>query len=145
MSLSVDEIRGMLDEYEADHHTGMDIGDMAGAIRAYTDGYPFLVSRICQLIDEKLVPEKFGALSEAWSEFGIDEAVKLILSENNTLFQSLTKNLNNMPELKATIRSILMEGARIGYNAQQDEIVRLEMYGLIKKQKRYCMCGKQDL
>ena len=143
MSLSVDGIRGMLDEYEADHHTGMNTGEIAESIRDYTDGYPFLVSRICQLIDEKLVPEKFGALSEAWSEFGIDEAVKLILSENNTLFQSLTKNLNNMLELKASIRSILMEGARIGYNAQQDEIVRLEMYGLIKnKNDTVCVANR---
>ncbi|MBQ1311132.1 MAG: 9-O-acetyl-N-acetylneuraminate esterase, partial [Blautia sp.] len=65
-------------------------------------------------------------------ERGIDEAVKLILSESNTLFQSLTKILNNYPELKKAIRSILMEGTKLTYNAQQDAIVQLEMYGLIR-------------
>lgn len=48
------------------------------------------------------------------------------------MFQSLTKNLDSFPELKISIRSILMEGARISYNGQQDEIVQMEMYGLIR-------------
>lgn len=49
---------------------------------------------------------------EAWTDRGIDEAVKMLLAEDNTLFQSLTKNLNNYPEMKAAIRSILMEGTK---------------------------------
>ena len=53
MSLSIDGIRGMLDEYEADHHTGMNTGEVAAAIRKYTNGYPYFVSRICQLMTEQ--------------------------------------------------------------------------------------------
>jgi len=130
MSLSETGIKGMLDEYEADHHTGMDTAAIAKSIREYTNGYPFLVSRICQLIDEDI--RKTMNLPDAWTGRGIDEAVKLLLAENNTLFQSLTKNLNNYPELKAAIRSILMEGTKLTYNAQQDAIVQMEMYGLIR-------------
>ena len=132
MSLSEEGIRGMLDDYEADHHTGMNTAAIARSIRAYTNGYPYLVSRICQLIDTKLVPQRFGSLSEAWTEYGVDEAVKRILSESNTLFQSLTKNLENYPELKASIRSILMEGAKLTWNPNQDDIAQLQMYGLIR-------------
>ena len=130
MSLSETGIKGMLDEYEADHHTGMDTARIAGLIREYTNGYPYLVSRICQLIHEEV--SKSIPLEEAWTETGVEEAVKLILAENNTLFQSLTKNLNNYPELKASIRSILMEGTKLTYNAQQDAIVQMQMYGLIR-------------
>ncbi len=130
MSLSQDGIKGMLDEYEADHHTGMDTADIARLIREYTNGYPFLVSRICQLLDEK-VGEKTG-LSVAWTKTGFDEAIKLLLSENNTLFQSLTKNLNNYPNLKAAIKSILMEGTRLAWNPDQEDIVQMQMYGLIR-------------
>ncbi len=130
MSFSKDGIRGMLDDYEADHHTGMNTEQIAEIIHDYTNGYPFLVSRICQLIDMEV--SKMMSISEAWTRNGIDEAVKLILAENNTLFQSLTKNLNNYPELKASIRSILMEGARITWNAQQDAVVQMQMYGLIR-------------
>ena len=130
MSLSEGGIKGMLDEYEEDHHTGMDTGAIAKSIREYTNGYPYLVSRICQLIDEQV--SKTMTLNKAWAHEGIDEAVKLILAESNTLFQSLTKNLNNYPELKCAIRSILMEGTRLTYNAQQNEITQMQMYGLIR-------------
>ena len=130
MSLSEEGIKGMLEEYEADCHTGMDTGFMAKQIREYTNGYPFLVSRICQLIDEKVCRTMEPA--KAWAGRGIDEAVKLLLSENNTLFQSLTKNLDSYPVLKASIRSILMEGTKLTYNAQQDDIVQMQMYGLIR-------------
>ncbi|MBO5551096.1 MAG: AAA-like domain-containing protein [Lachnospiraceae bacterium] len=130
MSLSETGIKGMLDEYEADHHTGMNTEAIAKSIREYTNGYPFLVSRICQLIDEEVC--KIMAPVEAWTDTGIDEAVKLLLAENNTLFQSLTKNLNNYPELKAAIRSILMEGIKLTWNPDNREIVQMEMYGLIR-------------
>lgn len=130
MSLSETGIKGMLDEYEADHHIGMDTERIARLIREYTNGYPFLVSRICQLIDEEVSKEM--DITEAWSEKGLDEAIKMLLSENNTLFQSLTKNLDNLPELKNSIRSILMEGTRLTWNGQQDAIVQMQMYGLIR-------------
>ena len=130
MSLSRDGIRGMLDEYEADHHTGMDTSAIAKLIREYTNGYPYLVSRICERIDKDV--SKSMGLSEAWTHYGIDEAVKMILAENNTLFESLTKNLKNRPELKASIRSILMEGTKLTWNPDQDDIVQMEMYGLIR-------------
>ena len=130
MSLSEDGIKGMLDEYETDHHSGMDTAAIAKSIREYTNGYPFLVSRICQLIDERV--SKTLPLSEAWTGKGVDEAVKLILAEDNTLFQSLTKNLNNYPELKASIRSILMEGEKLSWNPDQKDLVQMQMYGLIR-------------
>ena len=130
MSLSEPGIKGMLDDYEADHHTGMNTGNVAKWIREYTNGYPFLVSRICQLMDEN-VSRKRG-LSDAWKREGFDEAVKLLLAENNSLFQSLTKNLDNLPELKKAIRSILMEGTRLTWNGQQDAFIQMQMYGLIR-------------
>ena len=88
------------------------------------------MSRICQLIDEKI--SNTMGLSKAWRREGIEEAVKMILSENNTLFQSISKNLNNYPELKAAIRSILMEGTRLAWNPDQDDITQMQMYGLIR-------------
>ena len=130
MSLSEIGIKGMLDEYEDDHRIGMDTEKMAKTIRDYTNGYPFLVSRICQLIDEN-VSMTIG-LEEAWTSRGIDEAIKIILSEKNTLFDSLTKNLNNYPYLKTAIRSILMEGTKLTWSPDNREIVQMEMYGLIQ-------------
>ena len=130
MSLSEIGIKAMLDEYDTDHRTGMDTAAIAKELRTYTNGYPFLVSRICQLIHEQVGP-KIG-LQGAWTKMGFEEAIKLLLAENNTLFQSLTKNLNNLPELKASIRSILMDGTKLTWNPDQADIAQLQMYGLIR-------------
>lgn len=130
MSLSEDGIKGMLNEYEEDHHTGMDTEAVAKTIREYTSGYPFLTSRICQLVDEEVTRTMNPA--EAWTDKGINQAVSLLLSENNPLFESLAEKLNSYPELKAAIRRILMEGTKLTYNAQQDAISEMEMYGLIR-------------
>ena len=133
MSLSEPGIKGMLDEYEADHHTGMDTEAIAKLIRKYTNGYPHLVSRICQKIDKSLVPEKFDDLSKAWTEYGVDEAVKHILSESgNSLFESLTGKLTNYPDLKAKLRLILMRGETIAWLPYDEEQQQLYMYGFIR-------------
>ena len=73
MSLSEDGIKGMLEEYEADHHTGMDTAAIAHSIREYTNGYPFLVSRICQLIDEEV--SRSMEQAEAGANHGAGEDV----------------------------------------------------------------------
>lgn len=130
MSLSKEGIKGMLDEYEADHHTGMNTTKMAKLIWEQTSGYPFLVSRICQLIDEQ-VSLKID-LARAWTRFGFNEAVKLLLAENNTLFQSMTRKLKEYPQLKQALHSILMNGTKLTYTAQTDSIAVMQMYGLIK-------------
>ena len=123
MSLSESGIKAMLDEYDSDYHTNMDTTMLAGLLRDYTGGYPFLVSRICQIIDEKI--------SKKWNKEGFEEAVKMLLAESNTLFDSLTAKLANYPTLRNTIRGILMSGDRVTYNADQYEISQLVMYGFI--------------
>ena len=52
MSLPADGIAGMLAEYKADHHISFDEHFVGQMIYDYTSGYPFLVSRICQIMDE---------------------------------------------------------------------------------------------
>lgn len=131
MSLSEDGIRGMLDEYEADHHTGMNTSDIARLLREYTNGYPSLVSRICQLMDNSTAGlTKIN--SSIWTKAGVNATVKRLLSKDNTLFQSITGKLTNYPDLKASIRSILMEGTTLTYKAQQESIQQMQMYGLIR-------------
>ena len=133
MSLSAAGIRGMLDEYEADHHTGMDTAAVAAYIETYTSGYPYLVSRICELIDTDLVPGKIASLAEAWTERGVDEAVKLILADgDNPLFSSIMGKLENYPTLIPQLRDILMKGDVIAWKPYDQEQARLKMYGFIK-------------
>jgi hypothetical protein len=131
MSLSEDGIRGMLAEYEADHHTGMDTAEMAHQLRACTSGYPYLVSRLCQLMDGP-VSAKLGSLSAAWTGQGLDEAIKIVLADgNDTLFGSLMGKLENIPRLKSQLRSVLMQGSVISWKPDDIEQKLLWMYGFI--------------
>ncbi len=131
MSLSEEGIKGMLDEYEADHGTGMDTSLIAKKIREYTNGYPFLASRICQIIDEQSVPDVFESLGEAWTEYGVDEAVKRLMSEDNTLFASLFGELVVYPELKERLRTILLGGETFPFIADDEELKLLQMFGFV--------------
>ena len=111
MSFSCDDIASMLKEYEKEHHTGMDIHGVAGLVYDYTSGYPYLVSRICQLIDERIAEMKlFQEKKSVWSKEGILAAVKILLKEPNTLFDDMTKKLLDYPQLKDMIQNILFGG-----------------------------------
>ena len=132
MSLSEPGIRGMLEEYEADHRTGMDTGEIAKEIYRYTDGYPFLVSRICQLIDLRLVGDGFSSLSDAWTVAGVSEAVRRILFEKNTLFDSLMGKVYSNEGLSAVLQRILFGGERIPYNPDNISAMDGELYGFLK-------------
>jgi len=135
MSFSKEEIAGMLEEYEADYHTGMNINDMAQWLYNYTSGYPFLVSRLCQLMDERISQEEaYPSLSDVWTKKGFEEAVRMLLSEKNTLFESLFNKLKDYPELNQTIQTILFTGKSIAYNADETSIDIATMFGFVKNQ-----------
>ena len=75
MSLSEKGIEKMLKDYKNDRNIRLNAKKSSEFIYFYTNGYPFLVSRLCQIIDEDL-----GA---SWSEENMIRAVKLLLDENN--------------------------------------------------------------
>lgn len=135
MSFSKNGIAGMLKVYEADHHTGMDIDEMSGLLYDYTSGYPFLVSRLCKLMDEKISKlEQFGTKASAWTKEGFLEAERMILSEKNTLFDSLNNKLTVYPELNTMLNSLLFTGKSIAYNLDNTAIDIAMMFGFIKNQ-----------
>lgn len=133
MSFSKEDIAGMLLEYEKDYQTGMDISQMSGMLYDYTSGYPFLVSRLCKLMDEEIGEKNgFESKSKVWTREGFHEAVKMILSEKNTLFESLIGKLTDYPELNTMLESLLFTGKSIVYNADNLAIDYATMFGFIK-------------
>ena len=131
MSFSKDDIAGMLGEYEMDYHTGMNMREMAGWIYDYTSGYPFLVSRLCQLMDEKVIRE-CGSREAAWTEEGFHAALRMILSEKNTLFESLIGKLHAYPQLDKMLRTILFTGKTFSYAADGSVIDMAAMFGFVR-------------
>ncbi|MCD8013045.1 MAG: ATP-binding protein [Lachnospiraceae bacterium] len=136
MSFSADDIAGMLTLYEADYQTGMDIKVISGMLYDYTSGYPFLVSRLCKLMDETLpAAEPFKYKADAWTAEGVREAVKMLLSEKNTLFDSMFGKLNDYPEMKYKIFTLLFQGQPVTYNADDPAIDLLCMFGFVKEDR----------
>ena len=133
MSFSAKEIAGMLQEYENDYHTGMNIEEMAELLSDYTSGYPYLVSRLCKLMDERIVGEKsFPDKNSVWTKAGFLAALRLLLKEQNSLFESLIGKLNDFPELNGIISRLLFQGQSIAYNPDDPAVQTAQMFGLVK-------------
>lgn len=136
MSFSLREIAAMLEEYEADYCTGMDIKKISGLIYDYTSGYPYLVSSLCKIIDEEISgTDNFPNKGSAWTKEGFIEAEKMLVNENNTLFQSLTGKLTDYPELRTVLYELLFTGKSIPYVSQTPYIDVAAMFGFIKNNK----------
>ena len=134
MSFDPKGIAGMLLSYENDHHTGMDTEVLAELIYEYTSGYPYLVSRICNIIDERLVGSKvYPTMRLAWSRSGFLEAIKILQSESNSLFDSLLNKLNDYPELNQMLYEILFQGRDVPYTVGFQPIEDAEMFGFVRK------------
>lgn len=132
MSFSAKAISGMLLDYENDHHTGMDTNNVAECIYEYTSGYPFLVSSICKTIDTAIQHKTvFSSAKGAWSREGVAWAVKIILKEQATLFESLTRQIAEHEELKNMLKAILFQGSKLTYNPDNSAIAIGRMLGYI--------------
>ncbi len=134
MSFSAADISGMLSIYEKDHHTGMKIREMAELIYDYTSGYPYLVSRICKLMDERVTESLgFPDRSSAWNKEGFLKAVRILLSESNPVFDSLFHKLEDYPELEGMLRELLFKGKEIIYVLGVRSIEMALMFGFVNR------------
>ncbi|MGL4449840.1 MAG: AAA family ATPase [Sarcina sp.] len=131
MSFNEKEISSMLKEYKEDKKLQFDDEKISSTIYKFTNGYPFLVSRICQIIDEDLI----GKEKRGWRIDDVLKAIKLLLDERNTLFDDLIKNLENNKELFEYIYSILVLGVPKVYNGSNPIIDIGEVFGYLTKNK----------
>ena len=123
MSLPADGIAGMLNDYKADHHLCFDEQAVAQLIYDYTSGYPFLVSRLCQIIDEE---------EYSWDKEGVLKAVNKLLKENNTLFDDMEKKVSQFPSLAEMLRAIIFGGKRVSFNYYDRDINIAAMFNFVK-------------
>ena len=124
ISFSPSDIAGMLEDYEKDHHTEMDIPGISQLIYDYTSGYPVLVIEFCKIMDE----------SSDWSKQGILDAYKQLLLKRMPLFDSLIGKLEDHESLRKLLYKILFCGQKIPYNPDDAVIDDAFMYGFVKKE-----------
>ena len=91
MSFSKEEIASMLKVYVEDNKVSMDVDAISSEVYFFTSGNPYLVSRLCQIIDENFKQRFSGVFVPCWTKDDVQFAVKSLLEEKNTLFESLIK------------------------------------------------------
>lgn len=132
MSFSAEQIANMLQDYEKENHTGMNIKAISECIYDYTTGYPYLVSAICKMLDEELIGnERFEDITSVWTKEGVLEVIKILLNESTPLFESMVRQLDEYPNMKQMLHAILFQGKRISYNADNPIIQLAAMFGYI--------------
>jgi hypothetical protein len=127
MNLYPHEIQPMLNDYVRERGVSMDTSAMSYGLFYYTSGYPFLVSRLCKIIDEDLLPDK---KTLNWTLEDLEIAVKRLVKENNTNFESQIKNLENNPQLYEVVHDVAIENESRPFNIHNPMTNLAMMYGL---------------
>ena len=122
MRLMPDEIKPMLEEYAQERGVKMDTERVAHRLFFFTSGYPYLVSRLCKIIDEDILPTK---TAKEWTEEDLNKAFTLILKEqHNANFDTVMKNLEHYPDLYELVFSIIFDSEAKPFSAD-DPVVNL--------------------
>jgi hypothetical protein len=131
MSLLPHEIVPMLEDYAQERGVNLDAPALAERLYYYTSGYPFLVSALCKIVDEEMLPER---ADKNWHLGDIDEAARRLIHSirSNTNFDSLIKNLENHPELYALASDLLLRERALSYNVHNPIIKLGVLYGIFR-------------
>jgi hypothetical protein len=135
LSFAPSEIETMLDDYRVDKQITLDSGTIAERLYYYTSGYPYLVSKLCKLIDEEIIPNR---VDKNWLLDDVEAAFKMIVDEayTTTLFDSLVKNLENNPELYELIFHLVINGKSFNFTIANPVIQLAHLYGILKPSER---------
>ncbi len=133
MSFNEYEIGTMLEQYKNENNLELDIKTLSKEIYKFTSGYPFLVSRVCQVIDEDILRDK----NKVWTINEVQKAVKIIINEKNTLFDDLIKNMENNKPLYECIYNILILNVNQVFNINNPIIELGSILG-------YLVCDKNN-
>jgi hypothetical protein len=137
LSFAPHEIETMLQDYSLDKQIQLDISAIAERLYYYTAGYPYLVSKLCKFIDEDIIPNR---AEKNWSVEDVEAAFKMIVDGGytTTLFDSLTKNLENNRELYNFVSDIVINGKRAPYIITSPMINFANLYGIIANVDGFC-------
>jgi hypothetical protein len=114
MDFNTTEISSMLIDYKKEQNIDFDIDKISNLIYKFTCGYPYLVSKLCKVIHEKL--------NQMWTEEGIKLSIKILLDEKDILFDDLIKNLENNNEIYNIVYNLIINNESIQFNIDVHEI-----------------------
>ena len=137
LSFSGKDIESMLRDYSQDKGIAMNIKDIADKLYYYTSGYPYLVSKMCKIIDEEILPEK---KDKNWTLEDVEKSFKAITNETytTTLFDDLFKNLENNNKLYDNVFNLVINGLSLKFNINNPIINLGSLYGILSHENQFC-------
>ena len=129
MSFNAAEIANMLTDYSIDKKIEMDIPAISEKLYFFTSGYPFLVSKMCKIIDEEILPDKD---ENKWEIDYVDSAYKSITypAYSTTIFDDLFKNLENNPQLFDLVYKVAIDGEKFALDINNPIVNLGVLYGI---------------
>lgn len=128
MNFNPIEIASMLKEYVAEKSVTMDIEQMSERLFFYTSGYPYLVSKLCMILDENIMPTKTEV---SWTVDDLDQAAQMLMREpDNVNFTSMFINLEHNPELYNLVSQLIFDNVEIDFDQSVPAVHLGILYGL---------------
>ena len=133
MNLQPSEILPMLEDYAQERGVVLNAPELADRLFHFTSGYPFLLSGICKIFDEDILPAK---KEKQWTTADLDRAAQVFLKNpnSNTNFDHIIKYLENYPKLYQLVYDILIDGQHYDFTVQEPTMYLGISYGIFAKQ-----------
>ncbi|QTA82679.1 p-loop domain-containing protein [Desulfonema limicola] len=135
LSFSSHEIETMLNDYSHEKNINPDIRAIAQKLYYYTSGYPWLVSKLCKLIDENIITQR---KNKNWLAADVEAGFRMIADKaySATLFDSLIKNLENNNDLYELVFQIIINGRSLDFSIDDPVINLGHLYGILVNSER---------
>ncbi|MGE5341967.1 MAG: AAA family ATPase [Candidatus Omnitrophota bacterium] len=129
LGFSVPEIVTMLEEYVSKTGIEMDVDAMAKELDYYTSGYPYLISKLCSIIDEEIIVNENRT---RWLPDDIEKAVIRLLKRPDNNFDNVINVLETDKELYDRIEWKMLQDFYIGFDIYISNIRRGVEQGIVR-------------
>jgi len=136
MSFNPAEIKTMLADYASETDVQMDRDAISARLHYCTSGHPFLVSKLCKILDEEASDQNPDFEPAHWTVEDVDWAFRWVTRPmyQTTNFDDLIKNLENNADLYAMVRALAVEGRAFAASADNPLVNLALTYGILTGQ-----------
>ncbi len=139
LSFHPPQIVTLLEDFLSEHpNVNIQKQAIADRIYYYTSGYPFLVSKMCKIIDEDIIRKRDD---KNWTVKDVETAFRKTVysGTTTTLFQSITKSLNNNTKLYKFVYEIIINNDKKTFVIDDPIVYLAKTYGIIKDKTNRCL------
>lgn len=138
LSFKPKQIETLLEDYLSEHpKVKIPQKKLAEKLYYYTTGYPYLVSKMCKIIDENIISSRDD---KNWYVKDVENAFEIIVygGYETTLFDSIAKNLQNNEKLYNFIYELVIENTEKSFIANDKIVYLAKTYSIIKDKNKKC-------